>query len=69
MTAVDQAGNSVARYRITGEDFEPRQNTVEIAVRPGRQLTDDLVLVIAISAPWLGSSFPPRSENNPDCAL
>jgi hypothetical protein len=68
MTAVDQAGNSVARYRITGHDFEP-EHTVEIAVRPGRQLTDDLVLAIGISAPWLDWSFLPRSEDKFDSGL
>ena len=68
MTAVDQAGNRVARYKIIGwdfrpwKDFKPWQDMIEITVRPGRQLTDDLVLAIAISAPWLGSSFPPSVE-------
>ena len=49
MTAVDHAGNKVARYRINGP--------VEIAVHPDRELTDELALAIAISAPWLGSYF------------
>jgi DivIVA domain-containing protein len=57
MTALDQAGNSVARYRIIKKGFKRGQNSVEITVRPGRALTDDLVLAIAISARWLGSYF------------
>jgi hypothetical protein len=57
MTALDQAGNSVARYRITKKGFKRWQNSVEITVRPDRELTDDLVLAIAISARWLGSYF------------
>jgi DivIVA domain-containing protein len=59
MTALDQAGNSVARYRIIQKGFRRGwQTSVEITVRPGRQLTDDLALAIAISAPWLNSYFP-----------
>jgi len=49
MTAVDQAGNRVARYRLN--------HGVEIIVHPGQRLTDELVLAIAISAPWLSSYF------------
>jgi DivIVA domain-containing protein len=54
MTAIDQDGNKVARYRITRRD---RLNGVmveaEIAVHPGQRLTDELILAIAISPPWL----------------
>jgi len=57
MTALDQARNTVARYRIISEGFKRGQNSVEIIIRPGRQLTDDLLLAIAISAPWLRSYF------------
>lgn len=57
MTAVDQAGNSVVRYRIIFPPGLPRPSIVEIAVNPGWELTDELVLAIAISAPWLGSYF------------
>lgn len=47
MTAVDQDGNKVARYRA------PKgPGPVEITVHPDWTLTDELVLVIAISAPW-----------------
>jgi DivIVA domain-containing protein len=53
MTAVDQAGNRVARFRwFTGEWGE-----VEITVHPNRDLTDELVLAMAISARWLGTYF------------
>ena len=58
MTAVDQAGNSVARYRVTrlGRSSGLRNN-VEVALYPGWELTDKLVLAITISAPWLSSYF------------
>ena len=48
MTAVDQAGNEVARYRLHGR-------TVQITVH--HELTDELTLAIALSAPWLRSRF------------
>jgi DivIVA domain-containing protein len=48
MTAVDQAGNEVARYRLHGR-------TVPITVH--QKLTDELTLAIALSAPWLRSRF------------
>ena len=57
MTAVDQAGNSVVRYRIASRGTVPRRSIVEITVHPDRELADELVLAIAISAPWLGSYF------------
>ena len=56
MTAVDQDGNKVARYRDTGRRFHPGE-AVEIAVHPGRELTDELILVNAISARWLAGYF------------
>jgi hypothetical protein len=60
MTAVDQAGNRVARYRIA--DRDPRlgwksllglSRSVEIIVHPGWKLTDELALALVISAGWL----------------
>jgi hypothetical protein len=51
MTAVDQDGTKVAEYRVPS--LHPLRQTVEITVQPDRDLTDELVLVIAISAPWL----------------
>lgn len=55
MTAVDQAGNKVARYRVTGK--LGLQYRMEITVHPGQQLTDELALAIMVSAPWLWSYF------------
>jgi hypothetical protein len=58
MTAVDQAGNRVARYRkSTTRDLPRERPPVEITVHPDRKLTDELVLAIAISADWLESYF------------
>jgi hypothetical protein len=59
MTAVDEAGNSVVRYKLIppGPGFTLRRRNVEITVHPGWELTDELVLAIAISAPWLRTYF------------
>jgi hypothetical protein len=57
MTAVDQAGNRIARYKISNEGFAPRSGSVEITVHPDRELTDELMLMVAISAPWLRRYF------------
>jgi len=51
MTAVDEAGNRVARYRKT------RTTAIEIIVHPDWELTDQRALAIAVSAPWLSSYF------------
>jgi hypothetical protein len=60
MTAVDQAGNRVARYRIADRDLRFGWKTllglsrsVEITVHPDWKLTDELALALAISAGWL----------------
>jgi DivIVA domain-containing protein len=50
MTAVDQAGNKVARYRFTGA-------RIEIAVHPDHRPTEELALVIAVSATWVVDYF------------
>jgi hypothetical protein len=55
MTAVDQDGNKLAQYRVPS--LHPFRQKVEITVHPDWKLTDELVLVIAISAPWLHSYF------------
>jgi hypothetical protein len=64
MTAVDQAGNRIARYRIIDKGLDPGRKTsyglsksVEIMVHPGCELTDELAVAIVISAPWLRSYF------------
>jgi DivIVA domain-containing protein len=60
MTAVDQAGNKVARYRFAPHRHQwwtDVTNTVEIIVHPSRRLTEELSLVLALSAPWLISYF------------
>lgn len=62
MTAVDQDGNKVARYRITRRGYNLMSGApgrVEITVHPDRKLTDELALAIAISAPWVGQYFNP----------
>jgi hypothetical protein len=51
MTAVDQTGNKVARYRHFTKD------SVEITVHPDQELTDELVLAITANAPALSSYF------------
>ena len=52
MTAVDQAENKVARYRLADPRTGFRQIT-EITVHPDQRLTGELTLAIAASAPWL----------------
>jgi amino acid transporter len=44
MTAIDQAGTKVARYRIIGSQLRwNKVNWVEITVHPGQPLTDELL--------------------------
>ena len=61
MTAVDQAGSRVARYRFIDKSGQPKKlwspSSVEIIVHPGRKLTDELALALALSADWLGPYF------------
>ena len=58
MTALDQDGNKVALYRMVraGGGF-PALPQVEIAVHPGQRITDELLLILAVSAPWLWTYF------------
>jgi len=51
MTAVDQAGNRVAGYRAL------ENGPIQITVHPEWELTDELVLALVISAPWLKLYF------------
>lgn len=63
MTAVDQTGTPVARYRFLHDGklpvraWRPRRAPVEIAVHPRRELTEELALALAISADSLASYF------------
>jgi hypothetical protein len=54
---VDKAGNSVARYRIIRFRMGGFRHNVEVAVHPGWEMTDELMLAIMISAPQLRSYF------------
>jgi DivIVA domain-containing protein len=51
MTAVDQAGRQVARYRIADS------RAIEITVHPDQGLTDELILMLALSARWVSRFF------------
>ena len=57
MTAVDQAGNRVARYRFADQRGRKWPWDLEIIVHPGQKLTDELALMLAISAGWLEEYF------------
>jgi len=54
MTAVDQNGMRVARYRNTVTGLAQQ---AEIIVNPQWELTDERSLAIAISTPWLNRYF------------
>jgi DivIVA domain-containing protein len=56
MTAVDQTGNKIARCRSVAARAGINK-ILEITIHPDQKLTDELVLAIAISAPWLGKYF------------
>ena len=51
MTAVDQAGRQVARYMIAGS------RAIDITVHPDQPLTDELILTLALTGPWVSSFF------------
>jgi hypothetical protein len=58
MTALDQDGNKVALYRMVQADGGfPAPRQVEIAVHPDQGITDELLLVLAVSASWLWTYF------------
>ena len=51
MTAVDQGGRQVARYMI-GD-----RRMIHITVHPDQRLTDELILLLALTARWVSSYF------------
>jgi hypothetical protein len=58
MTAVDQAGKKIVRYRVIGKlRGTSLWNTMEITIHPSQPLADELVLAIAMSTPWLDSYY------------
>lgn len=61
MTAVDQDGNEVATYWLSFKwsflSHIVLPTTVVITVHPGQQLTDELLLALVTSAPWLCGYF------------
>lgn len=58
MTAVDQAGNMVARYRVDrGKRWRPAAWHVDITIHPREQLGEELTLVLTVSADWLRAFF------------
>jgi DivIVA domain-containing protein len=58
MTAVDQEGNKVARYRVNrGRKLRPRAWAVDITVHPREQLAEEMILMLTVSADWLRTFF------------
>lgn len=61
MTAVDQAGNKVARYRYIAKSRRQLKHSswgpAEIIVHPGQKLTDELALALTLSANWFWLYF------------
>jgi hypothetical protein len=57
MTAVDQSGRPVARYRVAAESVFAGLLAIEITVHPDHRLTDELCLTLAETAPWVISYF------------
>jgi DivIVA domain-containing protein len=68
MTAVDEAGNKIARYRHVSDEISPfgSWDDIAITVHPGQELTDALVLAIMISTQWLDSYFTSREALSSD---
>ena len=51
MTAVDQTGRQVARYMIGG------RHMIHITVHSDQRLTDELIIMLALTARWVSSYF------------
>jgi len=59
MTAVDEVGSKIARYRHDSDDIfrYSSWDPIAVTVHPGQELTDAVVLAIMISTQWLDSYF------------
>jgi len=61
MTAVDQAGNKVARYRYIAKSGRQIKHAsrgpAEIIVHPSQKLTDEMALALTLSANWFWLYF------------
>jgi DivIVA domain-containing protein len=59
MTAVDEAGNKIARYRHASDDIfrYSSWDDIAISVHPDQDLTTELVVAITVSTQWLDSYF------------
>jgi hypothetical protein len=60
MTAVDQTGSQVARYRLAAGGVFTRR-AIEITVHPDQALTDELILTLSLSARWISTFFERES--------
>jgi hypothetical protein len=65
MTAVDQDGNKVARYRLGYARETDYLKTVMITVHPDHRLTEELALAIAVSPTWLSRFFKVQDRAGP----
>jgi hypothetical protein len=62
MTAVDEEGRQVAGYRIAAPHALTKWRAIEITVHPDQRLTDEIILTLARTAPWLSSFFRSPKE-------
>ncbi len=55
---MDEAGRQVARYRLAdSRSAPPGWRATDITVHPDQQLTDELALTLAVTAPCIGQFF------------
>jgi hypothetical protein len=57
MTAVDPLLNRVARYKIVGDSRFIDRSEISVVVNPMCMVTDELILVIALTSPVLSRYF------------
>ena len=57
MTAVDQSLNRVDRFKIVGDSRFIDRSEISVVVNPMCTITDNLILVIALTAPVLSRYF------------